>query len=848
MRESIHYLFLSVLLVVSIAVGGTTGKLAGRITDRQTGEAIVGANVMITSVKPAIGTVTDPDGYYFIINLPPENYEAAVSFIGYTRVTQRISIKVDQTTDFNAAMVSETVKADEVVVVGERTVIQRDQSSTVQRTSAEDLSVMPVNTIAGVLQLQTGVVNTGALHIRGGRAGEVGYYLDGYRIEDPLFNNAVLEINNEAIQEMELLSGTFNAEYGNALSGVVNVVTKENSDQYRGRLLYKRTNVGIEAPSNNLNERQIEGTVSGPVWSDLPLGFLISGKKVDADNYYFSGLTQTAGGLNKTIEFSKNKPFGFNDQLSTVGKLSWVPFGSAKVTLLDNYSKRKRRSYSHSMRFIPDSTYITNTESNLLGLDFRHALSNDLFYDVRISYYQYSYLRNVDGRSPSQYTRALFTTFTNTLFYQNMSSSVYEDQKTKSYSLKGDMTWQLNRFNLVKTGIELKANDLDYYYNSNPVNPTDQIINIYRKKPFEGAGYIQDKIEFETIVLNLGLRFDAFDAATSYPKDPFNPTNPSLTPLKTEIQSMLSPRVGIAYPVRDNMVFHFTYGQFFQRPEYQTLYNNLERAFANRGTTLFGSPTLEPQKTSSYEIGIMTTLSEGTTTQVTFFSKKIENLIGVAWIYLPHAYAFYVNEDFATVKGFELSTKTRLENISFAVNYTFSVAKGSSSSQQERYTSVYNIVGVQSLRFLPLDFDQRHTANAQLALDFGKDDGPFGILPEVFERTTFNFIGQYGSGLPYTFNPARSIYVPEQNNSRLPGTFTVDLFARKAFTFGPVQFGVFFDVRNLLNRKNVNSVYSATGSPVFSGDESVKSTPDWQQDPTNYSSPRTIYVGVDIGL
>ena len=846
MKHTISQLCIWLLLCVSVAFSGTTGKLAGRITDRQTGEPIVGANVTLTSTR--MGASTDIDGYYHIIEIPPGTYEVTISCIGYRKDIQRTTIKVDLTTTLNVPMTSEAVELPEVLVRANRVAVQRDQSSTIQKTSSDDLEVMPVSTVTGVLQLQTGVVNTGSLHIRGGRSGEVGYYLDGYRVEDPLFNGQVIEINNRAIQEMELLSGTFNAEYGNALSGIVNIVTKENSGSPHANLLYKRTNMGIEDASNNLNERYYEGTISGPLWSGSPVGLLFSGKKVNADNYYFSGLTDTTGGAKKSVENSKDKPYGFNDLLSAVGKLSWAPFGSAKITLLDNYSKRKWRSYSHSMRFIPDSTYINASQSNLLGLNFRHAVTNDLFYEIRLSYYQYDYTLSVNGLSPTQYSRALFTTFSNSLFYQNMSESTYEDQTTKAYAVKGDMTWQFNRLNLLKTGIELKKNDLDYYYNSNPVNPTDQVVNLYRRKPVEGAAYVQDKIEFETIVLNLGLRFDFFDASTSYPRDPFNPKDPLQSPLNTELQSTLSPRVGIAYPVRDNMVFHFTYGQFFQRPEYQTLYNNLDRAFANRGTTLFGSPTLKPEKTSSYELGIMSTLGTSTSAQVTFFSKKIENLIGVAWIYLPHAYAYYVNEDFATVKGFEVSTKTRLSNISFAVNYTFSVAKGSSSSQQDRYTSVYNIVGVQSLRFLPLDFDQRHTGNAQIAFDFGKGEGPFGFLGSVFEHTSCNIIGRYGSGLPYTFNPARSIYVAEQNNARLPETITLDLYARKAFSLGQIQCGVFVDVRNLLNRRNVVSVYSATGSPDRSGDESNRATLDYQKDPTNYSAPRTIYVGIDIGL
>lgn len=846
MKTSLVHLSLALLLSVSMAPGGTTGKLAGRVTDRQTGEPLIGANVAIPSLS--IGASTDIEGYYHIINIPPGQYEATIAYVGYSRSERRVSIQVDQTTTLDVALTTTAVDLAEVVVVAERVVVQRDQSSTVQRASAEDLQALPVNSVTAVLQLQTGVVNTGQLHVRGGRSGEVGYYLDGYRVEDPLFNSAGIEVNNQAIQEMELLSGTFNAEYGNALSGVVNIVTKENTERYHAKLSYKRTKLGIEEASNNLNERYVEGIVSGPLWSSSPVGFLLSGKKVDADNYYSSGATQlTSDGLGHTryesIEFSRVKPFGFNDYLSLVGKISWAPFSSAKVTLLENYSKRKWQTYDHIMRFIPDSTYLRSSQTNLLGLNFRHSVSRDLFYDVRLSYYRYTFLRSVNGWSPDQYTFPSFHTFDNSLFYSSMASTVYEDQSTHAYDARGDMTWQIDRFHLVKGGVELKASDLEYYYIANPVNPTDQTTNIYRKKPLEGSAYLQDKIEFETIILNLGLRFDFFDASTPYRLDPFDPASTA----NTKSQTSISPRVGIAYPVRENMVFHFAYGQFFQKPEYQALYDNLDRVFNNR-RTLFGTPSLKAEKTSSYELGLHTSLGTSTSVQLTFFSKKIQNLIGVVWNYDRSPYAYYLNEDFATAKGFEVSTRARLHNISFVANYTFSVAKGSSSTQQERFSGAFNIIGKQSLRFLPLDFDQKHTGNAQLSLDFRDGEGPFGFLPSVFENFTCTFIAQYGSGLPYTFNPARAIYVAEPNNSRLPARFSVDLYARKGFSIGAIGLGVFADVRNLLNRKNVVSVYSTTGSPTVTADESIKATQDYQQDPTNFASPRTIYVGVEIEL
>ncbi len=844
MKYKILYIYLVILACVSVTMGGTTGKLAGRITDKQTGEALVGANVLIRSMEPNVGASADVDGYYYIINLPPGNYDVKISYVGYSTIEKKISINVDQTTTLDVQLSATALISSEVVVTGERAIVQRDQSSTIQRTTADELSIMPVNSVSQVLQLQTGVVNTGALHVRGGRSGEIGYYIDGYRVEDPLFNSATADINNQAIQEMEFLSGTFNAEYGNANSGIVNIVTKDNSDQYTANIQYKRTNLGIETASNDLNERYVEGTFSGPLWDGSPFGLMVSGKKLDADNYYYSGLSQVTSNGFESIEFSKDKPFGFNDLFSIIGKLSWSPSSSTKITLLDNYSNRRWRNYNHTRRFTPDSTYINKSGSNLLGLNFKHVINQDLFYDIRLAYYNYTFKSSVNGLSPEQYTFPAFSTFWNSLFYRNMAQSVYEDQKTKSYSAKGELTWQFNRSNLIKTGLEIKANDLDYYYNSNPFNLNDQIVNSYRKKPLEGSAYIQDKIEFETIVLNLGVRYDFFDANTSFPDDPLNPVPNT----DTKMKSSFSPRVGIAYPVRDNMVFHFSYGQFFQRPEYQTLYNNLEREFANRGTTLFGSPSLKPEKTSSYELGINASFSNTTSGQVTFFSKKIEDLIGVAWNYEPRAFAYYVNEDFATVKGFEATIKSRFSNLSFALNYTFSIAKGSSSNQQERYSNVYNIVGVQSLRFLPLDFDQHHTANVQVSIFFGKEEGPFDFAPDIFQNSTIYIIGQYGSGLPYTFNPARAIYVAEQNNSRLPENINFDLYAKKTFKLGFADFGFFIDIRNLLNKRNVNTVYSATGSPFLSGDQTNKATPDYQQNPTNFADSRTIYLGLELGF
>ncbi len=847
MLRKIFYFITTLTLACNLTFAGTTGKIAGRIVDQDTGEPLIGANVFIKALST--GASTDVNGYYFILNIPPGVYEVTASYIGFQSVTKsNVSVKVDKTTDLDFNLPSGAIQGQEVLVVEARSPnVQRDKTSTMQNIDEKQLETLPVNNVSGVLQLQTGVVNAGGLHIRGGRSGEVAFYVDGYRIEDPLFNEQVVEVNNQAIQQMEFLTGTFNAEYGNALSGVVNIVTKENFEKLTGQFTYKRTNVGLGDASSNLNENYYEGYFNGPLWKGSPVGILLSAKYTSADNYFFSGnsreIQDTSGAINyESIEFSENKPFGYDKYLTLLGKTYFRPFPSGKLTLLFNYSDRDWQNYDHLMRFIPDSTYIRNSSSSLLGLNFTHAASEKLFYEIRLSYYKYDFLRNINGMNYQDYPVPTFLRFSNTRFYRSWAGAAYEDQKTQTLAAKGDLTYQIDRFNLLKAGFDFKYHNLDYFYINNPNNPSAKFEIDYNEKPFEGAVYLQDKIEFETIILNLGMRYDFYNPKATFVTNPFDPTSSSDSKMKTSF----SPRIGIAYPVLENTVFHFAYGQFFQRPEFQVMYENLNRTFSNT-EPIFGNPDLEPEKTSSYELGLLTNF-ENTTLQTTFFSKKIENLIGVVWNYDRLPYASYVNEDFAIVKGFEVSAKWNNRNIYASANYTYSLAEGSSSSQQERYSGAFDVVGTQSLKYLPLDFDQNHTANTQLSFSFYEDEGPFNFAAFIFENTTFNIIARYGSGLPYTFNPARARYVAERNNSRMPETIFVDVLIRKDFYISNYYISIFADIRNLLDRKNVRSVYGTTGSPSDSGSLLSGATPDYDQDPTNYYSPRTIYLGVNLGF
>jgi len=837
------------------AFSGISGKISGRVIDKITGEALSGANVTIEEMK--IGASTDLDGYYYLINIPPGYHDVTASFLGYrTMLVTDVFVMVDNTSNVDFQMESTTLQAaEEVVIEAQRPEIETDITSTKVNISSVEIADLPVNTVSDILRLQAGVVDDGGLHVRGGRTGELAFIVDGHRLEDPLFGGSGTSINTSAIEQMELVTGTFNAEYGNAMSGIVNIVTKEKVENYHGNIAVKTSALGIEETSDNLGEIYSEGFLSGPVPGISSAGFLLSGKWVDSDNYYQSGKLVTIDGTTYTTGEKSGKPFGYDNLGSFFGKLYYNLTNNSKVSVTYNYDDREWQNYVHSYKYIPDSAYVRYSDSQLLALNFTHSPSQKLFYEIKLSTYEYNYLKNYGGHNWTEYsdTSVYYDSWENGVIYQSefngySGNEEYINQKIRTNAGRVDATYQYNKFHQFKAGAEVKLHDIDYFYIYAPerLYQGGAYLNDYRKYPYEGALYLQDKIEFKSLVVNAGLRYDFYHPNTDYIADPNTPDAP-LT--EAEPKHQLSPRLGIAYPVTRNTVFHFSYGHFFQRPTFEVMYEDFSRNL-NVNWPLIGDPDLEPESTQSYELGLNTKLSDKIQAQITVFSKKISGLIGVNWVikeaYELNRYSYYTNEDFAYVKGFEVNMKYRSRQLIGGLNYTFSIAEGSSSSQQERYSGSYVDAGIRSLQFFPLDFDQRHMVDANIGLKFGKDDGPFGYARKVFQNSYLSIIFEYGSGLAFTYNPSRERdYQPDLNNARMPATYTFDLEAEKKFYIDKFSFGVFCEVYNLFNRKNVRYVYSYTGEPDYSGEEESE---DYENVPTYYYPPRTIFMGINFGF
>ena len=221
--------------------------IKGRVRDAKTGEGLPSVNVTIKGTY--YGAATDPDGNYKILNVGPGSYTLEFSLIGYTLV-QRTAVRVElgKETTIDQDLTETTLSiGQEVVIIGSRPLFNLEETASRRAVSSDDIKSAAVADVREVVTQQVGVVQTdNEVHIRGGRSNENAYLLDGISIQDPLSGTGFgLQISADAVQELEVITGGYNAEYGQATSGVVNVTLKDGADKYQGSLSIKKDQLGL---------------------------------------------------------------------------------------------------------------------------------------------------------------------------------------------------------------------------------------------------------------------------------------------------------------------------------------------------------------------------------------------------------------------------------------------------------------------------------------------------------------------------------------------------------------------------------------------------------------------------
>jgi hypothetical protein len=229
-------LLILVLLSVSFAFAATTGKITGTVTDNN-GEPLIGVNIIVAGT--GLGAVTNLDGYYVILNVPPGYQTVTASMIGYSTYSiQDVRVEIDRTQTINIVMSEQVLEGESVVITAERKVIKMDVAASQRSVTSEGIKELPVTSVSEVLSIQAGV---SGFSVRGGGTSETSLMIDGIELKDERTNEPITGIPLSAVQEISVQTGGFNAEYGNVRSGVVNVVTKDGSGGYSGTLTIKHS-------------------------------------------------------------------------------------------------------------------------------------------------------------------------------------------------------------------------------------------------------------------------------------------------------------------------------------------------------------------------------------------------------------------------------------------------------------------------------------------------------------------------------------------------------------------------------------------------------------------------------
>jgi outer membrane receptor protein involved in Fe transport len=881
MKQPILRKVLSALAVLilfahgELSVADTKGKLTGLIVDEKN-QSVIGVNVLI--VGTTIGAAADGEGRYVILNIPAGVYDVRFSAVGYqTKLVKEVHINAGQTTTLNMTISEELINAGEVTTVAVRPLVDTRQTSAVAILSKDDIEMLPVQSLSDVVNLQAGVVDG---HFAGGRSDEVQYQVDGVSVNNPYDNTSVIQLDKSVLQEVQVISGTFDAEYGQAMSGVVNAVLRSGSEErFEGNL---EVYGGSYAPNHTGDfphatfslppvEQSFTASISGP--AGIPhTSFLINVRRFIDDGYLYGERRFVPTDVSNfaTKEFSPTgdgATVAMNTQREWSGqfKISNRSLQDVQLSYQAIGAVNEGRQYAFAYRFTPDATRAQKRTSLVHGLDVTHTLSPTTFYtlSLRQNYFYYSDYAFASVTDPRYYDAGAPRGDPNYelgAIIQGYDLGRFE-QKSNSFLVKGSLTSQVTPLHLLKVGFEAQTSSMLFgapgTLATEILGPTTSNVYIVPDSlaqnsrtyyPVSGAVFAQDRMEVVDFLVRAGVRLEYFDAKSTIPSDLENPANairgaPASYAKRTTKKITVAPRLGVSYPITNAGALYFSYGHFYQMPGQGNLYANSDYYILRNlqaGTTSYGvmgNPDIKPEFTVQYEFGFKQQFGQSLGVDASVFYKDIRDLLGVEFIdtYADAQYARFTNVDFGSVSGIRLAVDERFSSaFMMSLNYTYQNALGNSSDPRE--TANRAAAGQDPRpRLEPFNWDQRHTVNLSATV----------AVPGNYSATV---ILRYGSGSPYTPSIGSGFGATlETNSSAKPSWATVDVRVEKDFSLGAVSLALFLRGLNIFDSRYDNGfVFATTGSPYYSLTPPADAAT--LQDPSRFAAPRRLEIGLGVRL
>jgi len=846
--------FTVVVLIAALARASTTGKVMGLVTDPD-GEALIGASVVIEGTT--FGSMTDAAGEYYIPMLDPGEYTVTARMVGMGPVSKEgVTVVAGQSTRIDFQLRQEAAGQTVIQVTDQRNLILENVPSTIHVIDLDEIRLMSVAGILDVVGRQPGVVTRqGEIHVRGGRSGEVAYLLDGIPMRSPVMNTYGGGIPLSAVSETSITTGGLTAEHGNAMSGVVSMVTREGGPDYEAELHLRggaMNELGGASESRNYSEPSENDSYRGDCYNaEAAVGgpepittFILPSMGID-----FPGKTSffAAGSFIRSgYDLEDSRGFWENNwQNGLAGslKLTTRLDDGSKVSLMGHYTYRQSGWDEWQWSRYNQPVYIEG--SAVLGGDPDYALPERLredygatvsytgmlgeetFLDLRLNQNRFAHWRRIqsetggyrgEGFTPADWLAGYLPEqrLQDSLgfYHQGVHPDVWLESQSYVSTMMASISSKLSADFELKAGIQGRYYDI-YDYSVYDAGPGSIYLSLWEAFPYSGAAYVQTTSSFSGgLVVNAGLRYDHFDPNSRK----FSLEESELVDISAKAQ--LSPRIGITHPVTERDVFFATFGHYFQMPNLNQMFfgtdYNLSGAYS-----IVGNPDLDAQRTEAYELGVRHRLSDLSSVAVSAFSKDITGLVRTRE-YESESYDYYFlyeNDDsHGTVTGAEVKL-LRLPGdvLSGSVGYTYSVARGRYSSPTEQFEYAQQGMTMEPTRDSYLDWDQRHTADAHVSVELGRGWGPrlAGVHP--FERVGVTLDWMWGSGFPYS-PPQGQTEQPQINTERYPYTMQTDLMVSRRFDLWTVRTELAVTVFNLFDRRNLNKIYDVehyveTGEP-----------------------------------
>ncbi|HPR17045.1 MAG TPA: carboxypeptidase regulatory-like domain-containing protein [Candidatus Cloacimonadota bacterium] len=1010
LKRILFLLFVTLFISTSFLFAGTTGKLAGKVTD-ESGNPVPFANVVLEGKE--IGAQTDAKGTYIIINIPPGTYDVVCMHPSFqAQKLTGIVINLDLTTIKNFVMSKNIIEIGGYVVTeAAYEMVQKTKTSSGMTFSSDAIEDVAVDDLDGIIALQAGVTETnGELHVRGGKSNEVAYTVDGMSVSDPVDGGSALTVDMDAVEVTDVKTGGFTAEYGNAQSGIVNIVTKSGTEVYTGKI--ETSSDHLIPDTNNANNDEVKFALGGPVLGALApslrkkFTFFMNGAGSWSDSRYWEEFKNDPVKELKYLtdeHFSSNNPYADRDDFLGFDlgnrhynnynanlKMKYDFSPTTNLTLAVRGDKSVTDPFSYTWKYAPDYYIHSESEQTQYVMTYDHTFNSQTNLKVKASYYNkdvnlgpkgialddfyvlndnfdpfsdnepyyctgIDYLCSPDNpglkRDDDESVYDWYITYDNTAdgaISFTRPGSIYgffQDDENSILTLRSDFEYQYNDIHGFKTGVEfikhnIKKNqvsnpwtiseteyqdylngctpthwfynldgvaeetldslvtnygliskpnsssiyyatsnpsgeELDEYFTSNSYSQEDYYnatlyasgtTDGYEANPYQAAYYLQDKMEWEGMIVNAGLRFDFWYLGEKYKII----KNGGITRWEDfdkddRFRMLLSPRLGISHPISEKSVLHFAYNYQNQLPQMQYIFTTYtaEDAIASNSAVTIGSPTLDPQITVTYEVGLQQQLSENYVMTLQAYYKNIYNYPTLKEIEDPDnniTYYEWDSQDYGSARGIDLNLEKRLSSfIMGSASYSLSWAYGNNSDNVVSSTTT-------DLREFPLDWDQRH--NLTLNLTFRVNNGeefymPFTdwVVPQFITNDfSTNFTYNIASGTPYTPLTEEGESM-DTNSKHKPHYEEASVRISKKIKFGEKVFvKAYFDIENLFNRRNINSVYGRTGSPYYDGDDlnpdqngyvaqEVQYIHDlYTKNPSNVSQGRTYTFGLSFNF